>query len=529
MRKAGIERAFMLSLAIGLAQLPGIAGAQTLNQSIEAMEQGDFQRAFSTLRRLEQSGDPRARVLLDQMFGAPVGSAPPLIPPIRAERIDPETAARERAATRPAAAAPAQPPGPARGVPAAPQPRASLSPSRSLRPPLRPRPSEEPAAPEAEIIALPAPLEDEHFRPVDERLARLGHLLFHDPILSGNKDTSCASCHLSDISTQSGPPGKAPRLWNLGARDVGALTHDGRFAVDPDVAQGFATPHGPLRDRAVASVLAAQALFAPEKMAGHGGENPVADALRDGRMEGEDGVWGLLAARIAAIPAYRVGFEAYRGAEAPLQMDEIANALAAFIEWEFRATDSPFDRYLREEAALSSASGEGMRLFYGKAGCATCHAGALLSDQGFHAMGQPPLDMVSAPAPGREGVTGQPEDAFAMRTPMLRNVAVSGAWGHGGAFTDLRAFLVHHLDPVAGLDRYAAQAREAGLDQTALAQLDNIRTAAGRAMLRRPLVVLQDDEIDFLRAFLDDLTDAEAASGRMGIPAAVPSGLPLDP
>lgn len=144
-------------------------------------------------------------------------------------------------------------------------------------------------------------------------------------------------------------------------------------------------------------------------------------------------------------------------------------------------------------------------------------------------MGQPPGDPGATPASGRKGVTGLPEHAFAIRTPMLRNVALSSAWGHGAAFTDLRAFLVHHLDPVAGLDSFAAQARATGLDQAAIAHLDEVRTAAGRAMLRRPLVMLQEDEIDFLRAFLDDLTDTEAAKGRMGIPAAVPSGLPLNP
>jgi len=46
-------------------------------------------------------------------------------------------------------------------------------------------------------------------------------------------------------------------------------------------------------------------------------------------------------------------------------------------------------------------------------------------------------------------------------------------------------------------------------------------------MAQRPLVILQDDEIDLLIAFLSTLDDAQALQGRLGVPDAVPSGLPV--
>ena len=45
----------------------------------------------------------------------------------------------------------------------------------------------------ASAESIPAPLTDADFAPVDEAEARLGQLLFYDPILSGNRNVSCAT------------------------------------------------------------------------------------------------------------------------------------------------------------------------------------------------------------------------------------------------------------------------------------------------------------------------------------------------
>ena len=42
---------------------------------------------------------------------------------------------------------------------------------------------------------LPKPLADDDFRLVRKEEAALGQLLFYDPLLSGNKEVACATCH----------------------------------------------------------------------------------------------------------------------------------------------------------------------------------------------------------------------------------------------------------------------------------------------------------------------------------------------
>ena len=540
--KAGavaVSRLIVAGLIVALA-VP-IARAQTLNQGFEAMQQGDFFTAFSALRRLEQAGDPQASQLLQDLFLSPSGQ------------------------TIAAPAAPAS----IQVVAAPPVVSPSYAPLYAPRPAARPAP---PGQIQSAGGGLPAPLTDADFRAPDDQLAQIGQLLFFDPVLSGNRDVACATCHHPRHASGDGVslglgagaqglgqarrpvgrhaasrriPRNAPALWNLGARDVTVLFHDGRVEMDPGTPGAFLTPQGPLDYMALDSLLAAQALFpvlSAEEMAGQQGENPIADAVAAERIHGDDGAWAMLAARIEALPEYDRAFTQWRGAVGPVTIDEIANAIAAFIEFEFRADQTPFDQYLREVAALSSEAGEGMRLFFGRANCASCHSGPLLSDQRFHAMGQPPIgpgkerdDDGYTRDIGRFGVTQDPQDAYAFRTPMLRNVMQTGPWGHSGAFSDLRAFLHHHLDPVAGLAIYEPQAILPVLASAeddyatiqAAHQRAEISAAAARSMAQRPLVILQDDEIDLLVAFLSALDDAQALQGRLGVPEAVPSGLPV--
>ncbi|MDC3303541.1 cytochrome-c peroxidase, partial [bacterium] len=51
---------------------------------------------------------------------------------------------------------------------------------------------------------LPLPLKDTDYRFVDENEAKLGQLLFYDPILSGNKEVACATCHHPSLGTGDG-------------------------------------------------------------------------------------------------------------------------------------------------------------------------------------------------------------------------------------------------------------------------------------------------------------------------------------
>ncbi|KUF12128.1 cytochrome-c peroxidase [Pseudoponticoccus marisrubri] len=418
---------------------------------------------------------------------------------------------------------------------------------------------------------LPAPLDPADFDSAPAAELRLGQLLFYDPILSGNRTVSCATCHhpklatgdgvalgIGDGGTGLGPerridpenppeqriPRNAPPLFNLGHRDIHTLFADGRIEADPDRPSGLRTP---LEDDMVAGfdgILSAQTMFpvlSPDEMAGHYAENDIAQAVRQGFLTGEDGAWSLISQRVAGIPAYaRMFAEVYPeiAAGRPVAFTDISNAIAAFVAVEWRADDSAFDRHLRGEAELTGAAAEGMALFYGTARCSSCHSGPLLSDQGFHAMGTPQLGPGKAARfethqrdTGRMRVTGRPEDAYAFRTPMLRNVTETGPWGHAGAHDDLRAFLRFHADPVAGLaafdTRVPLPAPGAFAGDWTILETAAERAAIAEAVRTAP-VTLDEDQIDALMAFLHALRDETALAGRLGVPEAVPSGLPVD-
>lgn len=132
---------------------------------------------------------------------------------------------------------------------------------------------------------------------------------------------------------------------------------------------------------------------------------------------------------------------------------------------------------------------------------------------------------------GRFRVTGDPADAYAFRTPMLRNVAETGPWGHAGGHTDLRDFVAFHADPRAGLEAYLKQATLVAFEQPkpdwAVLE-DTEQRAAIAAEVKGAPVMLDDADLDALMAFLAALTDEASIAGRLGIPDAVPSGLEID-
>jgi len=220
---------------------------------------------------------------------------------------------------------------------------------------------------------------------------------------------------------------------------------------------------------------------------------------------------------------------------------DIANALAAFMGTEWQSFDSPYDRALAgDDGALSAGAKAGAAVFYGKGECAACHAGPLFSDQAFHALALPPFGPgrtrrfdPAARDVGRMGETDALEDAYRFRTPMLRNVALTAPYGHNGAYPTLRGIIRHHLSPNRARTEWRREM--AALPPVpALGVVDFIIWSDTREMARQeaasdlPTVTLTDAEIDALVAFLESLTGDTARTGRLGIPDAVPSGLPVE-
>ncbi len=416
--------------------------------------------------------------------------------------------------------------------------------------------------------ASPLPKADATFPAQDVAEVELGWQLFYDPILSGNRSVACATCHHPDLGTSDGvslglgdgatglglerkidannPPEKriprnAPALWNLGATEFTVFFHDGRLEDDPTRPSGIRTPLGSEMEMGFDNALAAQAMFpvlSGDEMAGHYSENDVSQAVRLGQLTGPGGAWDILAKRVEAIPAYRAAFDEVIGADEPVKFHHIANALAAFIAFEWRADASAFDAYLRDGTPLTADAAAGLDLFYGKAQCGTCHAGQFQTDHGFHAIALPQIGPGKA-APfenhnrdvGRGRVTGQVEDFYRFRTPSLRNITQTAPYGHNGAYSSLEAMVRHHLDPLGSLKAYVeanTTYSDGKFDTDFKLMTDEPEVIEIAAANELSPIDLTDQEVTEILAFLESLTDYDAIQGRLGVPESVPSGLPMD-
>lgn len=417
-------------------------------------------------------------------------------------------------------------------------------------------------------IASGQGLNDDDFHPVDLEQAKLGQLLFYDPILSGNRNISCATCHHPKFATGDGlslglgeggqglgpkrtanadnlPEQLIPRhsqaLFNLGAKEFRVLFHDGRIEEDATKPSGLRTPMDDEMVQGFASLLSAQTMFpvlSPDEMAGHYSENDISKAVRSGRITGPDGAWDLLSRRISQIDAYFHKFKAIDDTiltRKDVRFTDISDAIAAFIAFEWRSDSSPFDAYLRDGVVLEPQAQAGLEIF--QKVCATCHAGPFQTDHSFHAMGVAQFGPGKAARfethardTGRMRVTGNPDDAYAFRTPSLRNALNTAPYGHTGAYPTLKSFLSAHLDPRSALQNYdRSMAILPRLEQPVWRILDAPEEMAKiTAAVADRRIELNANQIDAVIAFLSTLSDPVALKGRLGIPDNVPSGLKID-
>src|SRR5688572_9481277 len=179
-----------------------------------------------------------------------------------------------------------------------------------------------------------------------------------------------------------------------------------------------------------------------------------------------------------ASPGYRLIFgkvfpEVKQGA--PITIDMFARAIAEF-EFTLTFATAPIDRFARgQQNAMTDAEKRGALVFFGEGKCITCHAtkgrsNEMFSDFENHVAGIPQL----APAFGAETsnmiydgpgadedfgamqISGDPADKYKFRTAPLRNVSLSPAFFHNGAFAKLEDSIRFHLDPTQPYNPAAA-------------------------------------------------------------------------
>ncbi len=397
--------------------------------------------------------------------------------------------------------------------------------------------------------------------PTNSAKAELGRLLFFDKELSGNRDISCATCHHPELASADARslsagtggtglgkrrvlgknrvdiPRNAPEIFNRGATAWRTMFWDGRIAAETYTLE---TPADELLPAGLDNALAAQALFPPtsrHEMRGDIGDldthgNPNEIALADDADPTQ--TWDALINRLMAIEEYQTLFRAAYPNENDFGFEHAANALAAFEVAAFSFDDSPYDRYVAgEQTALTEEEKAGAMLFFGEAGCSSCHNGALLTDQNFYNIGVPQLGPGKSNEDGydfgRMLETGNPSDRFAFRTPPLRNVALTAPYMHNGAYTTLEGTVRHHLDVTAALTDYDLMQLEPSLRETG--KMDERTIQMLSENLAQQVATpsqLSDGEVEQLLSFLHALTSPSATDLVDLVPTTVPSGLPVN-
>jgi len=139
---------------------------------------------------------------------------------------------------------------------------------------------------------------------------------------------------------------------------------------------------------------------------------------------------------LAAIPGYLSLFrKAFPNDVRPVTVANFARAVGAFERT--LVTPSPFDAYLKgDAAALSESAQQGLAAFM-DLGCAGCHAGAYVGGASYQKFGiVEPYWIYTKSEPvdtGRFDVTKQESDRYVFKVPPLRNVGMTPPYFHDGS------------------------------------------------------------------------------------------------
>jgi cytochrome c peroxidase len=270
--------------------------------------------------------------------------------------------------------------------------------------------------------------------PMSPAKVELGRRLFHDTRLSSTGGYACASCHRPELAFTDG------RAHALGA------TGDSVKHAAMSLANVAYSPAFTWNDARIRSLEAQmrRPLF---------NAHPLEMGLRSGGR--------AAVAALSGDSVYRDLFAAaFAGDTAPISMDHIIKAIAAF-ERSLISGRSPFDRYVFDDdrTALTVAQKRGMALFFSaQIGCVQCHSGINFSgpliyeghdkdSAGFANTGLYDVDGRGGYPAGDRGlieVTHQAGDMGRFRVPTLRNVALTAPYMHDGSVANLEQVIDHY-------------------------------------------------------------------------------------
>lgn len=232
--------------------------------------------------------------------------------------------------------------------------------------------------------------------------AELGKLLYFDRRLSADNSVSCASCHDPKYGYTDGAPVSTGMKGQKGGRSAPTVINrayslnqfwDGRAATLEEQAKG-----------------------------------PIQNPIEMGETHVN------VVNKLLAVKGYRAMFLKSFGTE-DFTIDHMAKAIATF-ERTLLSGNSPYDQYKAgNKKALTAGQVRGMDVFFNKAKCDQCHEGINFTSNAYHNIGVG-MDKPN-PDEGRSGVTKNPAEYGAFKTPTLRDIARTAPYMHDGSLTTL--------------------------------------------------------------------------------------------
>jgi len=240
--------------------------------------------------------------------------------------------------------------------------------------------------------------------PMTPEKIELGRLLFFDKRLSQNNSIACATCHIPALAFTDGQPVSTGIQRKQGGRSAPTAINRAFSQVQ------FWDGRAP--------TLEAQSV------------GPLTHPIEHGFVDND-----AMVRKLKGIDGYQKRFKSVFGGE--ITTETVGKAIATF-QRTLLSGNSPFDRFemKKDEKSIADSAQRDLKLFRGKARCATCHAGFNVTDEGYHNLGVgwghgETIDL------GRFGVTKKTEDIGAFKTPTLREIAHTASDMHDGSLATL--------------------------------------------------------------------------------------------
>jgi cytochrome c peroxidase len=238
----------------------------------------------------------------------------------------------------------------------------------------------------------------------------LGRKLFYDPILSGNNQQSCASCHNQTFGFTDNN-----LAFSIGIDGI-AGTRNSMPLFNLGYASNFFWDGG-------AATLESQVV------------GPITNPV-----EMHEEIPNCVT-ELNNHPEYPSLFKKAFGSDS-VTIAMVMKAIAQF-ERTLLSGNSRYDRYVRGTASLTPQEQNGLHIFQAasKGDCTHCHTmGGTFSDFGYRNTG---LDSIPADS-GRAIITMNMTDAGKFKTPSLRNIALTAPYMHDGRFNTLQQVIDHY-------------------------------------------------------------------------------------